>query len=434
MDEFYHIITFGCQMNEHDSEKFGGQLELLGYQAADNPESADIILVNTCCIRDKAEQKAFSFLGRLRALKEKKKNLIIGVCGCLAQSSGAALLKRAPYIDMVIGAKSIGCLPQIINKVKIEKKAQLELGGYEYHNNRIVRGDPFRAWVTIMEGCDNYCTYCVVPYVRGREQSRPMGDIIDEIHCLSDKGCREVTLLGQNVNSYGNNLNNGAGFPYLLEKISEIQGISRIRFVTSHPKDLSLELIHKMAALPKVCNHLHLPLQSGSDRILSAMNRKYTLAAYWEKVRFLRELIPQISITSDIIVGFPGETDDDFKETLRALELIKFDSIFSFIYSDRPHTAASVLTDKVPRAKALRRFQSLIKLQEKINADRAGQMLGSSRQILVESISKTDSAKLSGRTGNNKLVHFTGSADLIGKLVDVNIIRACKNSFMGELV
>jgi tRNA-2-methylthio-N6-dimethylallyladenosine synthase len=435
MNKFYHIINFGCQMNEHDSEKLAGLLEAQNYKPAAEPEQADVILLNTCCIREKAEQKALSLLGRFKALKEKNPGLIIGVCGCMAQSRGAEILRRAPYTDLVLGTHNLQHLPQLLNQAIAQKKSQVELLEQPLPLSSglpVSRRNPYQAWVTIMEGCDNYCAYCVVPYVRGRERSRPLKDILAEVQQLADNGCREITLLGQNVNSYGRNLENGAGFPRLLEQLNRISGIQRIRFVTSHPKDLSPLLIQTMADLPKVCEHLHLPLQSGSDKVLQAMNRRYTLDEYLSKIQLLKKLIPDISLTTDIIVGFPGETEYDFEQTLKALELVQFDSLFSFIYSDRPHTAASRLKNKVPRPVSLRRFERLIQLQEGIARPRRGLMVGKREEVLVEGLSKTDPGKLTGRTRSNKLVHFEGPVDLTGKLVKVCITRAAKNSFQGE--
>jgi tRNA-2-methylthio-N6-dimethylallyladenosine synthase len=438
MTKFYHIITFGCQMNEHDSEKLAGLLEAEGYQPTTELERADVILLNTCCIRQKAEQKALSFLGRLKVLKEKRPELIIGLCGCLAQSQGADILRRTPQLELVLGTHNLQRLPQLLKEVASRRKPRLELGQQPLPLSAepppVSRNNPYQAWVAIMEGCDNYCTYCVVPYTRGRERSRPPGDILAEVRRLADNGCKEITLLGQNVNSYGKNLNNGIDFPRLLERLNQIPGIQRIRFVTSHPKDLSPALVQSMARLSKVCEHLHLPLQSGSDRVLQAMNRGYTLEEYLGKVRLLRELIPEISITTDIIVGFPGETEEDFEQTLKAIELAQFDSLFSFIYSDRPHTAALKLDHKVPRRLSQQRFQRLIRLQEEIARCRRRLEIGRQEEVLVEGPSKTDPGRLTGRTRSNKLVHFAGSLELTGKLIQVRITRAGKHSFQGEMV
>ncbi len=425
-------------MNEHDSEKLGGLLEAEGYRATAMVEQADVILLNTCCIRAKADQKALSLLGRLKLLKTKRPELIIGLCGCLAQSQGAEILKRAPYTDLVLGTHNLHRLPQLLKQVLARKKPKLELVEYSAPLTAkplpVSRNNPYSAWVTIMEGCDNYCAYCVVPYVRGRERSRPMRDILTEVRQLADGGVKEITLLGQNVNSYGKALDNEFGFPKLLEQLNQISGIARIRFVTSHPKDLSASLIKRMAELPKVCEHLHLPLQSGSDKVLAAMNRAYTQAEYLEKIQLLKEQIPRISLTTDIIVGFPGETEQDFEQTLTILKTVQFDNLFSFIYSDRPHTAASEFKAKIPRTVSRQRFQRLLKLQQEIAASRRKLMLGQPEEVLVEGPSKTDAAKLTGRTRGNKLIHFTGSSDLIGELIQLRIIAAGKNSFQGEVI
>lgn len=424
-------------MNEHDSEKLAGLLETQGYQATNEPGEADVILLNTCCIREKAEQKALSLLGRIRELKEEKPGLIIGLCGCLAQSHGADILHRTPYIDLLLGTHNLHRLPQLLEQVVVQKKPQIELGEQRLSSLSgpfpISRRNPYQAWITIVEGCDNYCAYCVVPYVRGRERSRPLVDILLEVRQLAASGVKEVTLLGQNVNSYGNNLENGVNFPHLLEQINRISGIRRIRFVTSHPKDLSSSLIQSMANLSGVCEHLHLPLQSGSDRVLKAMNRRYTLIEYLDKIHLLKKLAPGISITTDTIVGFPGETEQDFEQTLEALRQAQFDNLFSFIYSDRPHTAASEYEHKVPRAVSLERFKRLLQLQEEIVNQKRRLMIGRREELLVEGVSKTDPDKLTGRTRTNKLVHFAGAKDLIGKLIQVRITGAGKNSFQGEL-
>ncbi len=438
MSRFYHIITFGCQMNEHDSEKLGGLLEAEGYRVTAAVEQADVILLNTCCIRAKADQKALSLLGRLKLLKAEKPELIIGLCGCLAQSQGADILRRAPYTDLVLGTHNLHRLPQLLGQVLAQKKPELEL---VEHSPALIsealpvsRSNAYQAWVTIIEGCDNYCAYCVVPYVRGRERSRPMQSILSEVRQLADNGVKEITLLGQNVNSYGKKLANGAGFPKLLERLNQIAGIERIRFVTSHPKDLSPLLIQAMLELPKVCEHLHLPLQSGSDKVLAAMNRRYTQAEYLDKVALLKKSIPDISLSTDIIVGFPGETEDDFEQTLETIKIAQFENIFSFIYSDRPHTAASKLSAKTPRTVSMQRFQRLLKLQREIANSEHKSMIGQQIEVLVEGPSKTDAAKLTGRTRGNKLVHFSGSTDLIGKLIQLRINTSGKNSFQGEII
>jgi tRNA-2-methylthio-N6-dimethylallyladenosine synthase len=340
----YKILTFGCQMNEHDTEKMSGLLCSEGFRQAETLEEADLVLINTCSIREKAEQKFYSELGKLRELKKENPALMIAVSGCIAQQEGAKILKKAPFVDLVFGNQNLKDLPGLItqreNGIRLASTAFAD--GYEHSALPVSRVDGVSAFVNIMYGCDNFCSYCVVPYVRGRERSRKAEDIIDEIRGLVGKGCREVTLLGQNVNSYGKGLpdSDSCSFPELLEKVNGIDGLLRVRFVTSHPKDLSDELVEKMASLPKVCENIHLPLQSASDSVLKAMNRKYTFASYMEKLGKLRAAMPDISLSTDIIVGFPGETDEEYQLTYKALEDIGYDSIFSFKYSKRPNTAA----------------------------------------------------------------------------------------------
>ena len=433
----YHIITFGCQMNEHDSERMAGLLQAEGYLPADGPEAADVVLVNTCSVRQKADHKAYSLLGRLGGLKDKRQDMIIGVCGCMAQSQREEVLRRAPYVDLVLGTHNLDHLPRLLRQVEQARLPQVEVLDEAISPaatlDNLPRNDPRHAWVTIMQGCNNFCTYCIVPYVRGRERSRPIADIVREVEGLSASGYKEVTLLGQNVNSYGNNGGQGADFVRLLECLNQINGLARIRFVTNHPKDLSPGLITAMAGLDKVCEQIHLPVQAGSDRILRIMNRGYTQAEYLAKIRALRERIPHISITTDIMVGFPGETEEDFEQTLHVVREARFDSLFSFIYGDRPNTVASKLEPKIPKQAALPRFDRLIALAQQISAENHAQAVGRQVEVLVEGPSKNNPAKLTGRTRTNKLVHFEGSADLIGSLIQVHIIRAAKNCYIGKL-
>ncbi len=455
MSKKYHIITFGCQMNEHDSERMAGLLRAEGYLPVDGPEAADVVLVNTCSVRQKAEHKAYSQLGRLGEIKAGRGgDMIIGVCGCMAQSQREKLHKALPFVDLVLGTHKINHLLQLLRQLEQTRLPQVEVldeaATPAATPDNLPRNDPYRAWVTIMEGCNNFCTYCIVPYVRGRERSRPIADIVREVEGLAASGYKEVTLLGQNVNSYGippsqypphpdplpqgrGSSRQGADFVWLLERLNQIEGLARIRFVTNHPKDLSPGLITAMATLDKVCEQIHLPVQAGSDRILRIMNRGYTQAEYLAKIKALREQIPHISITTDIMVGFPGETEEDFEQTLHVVREARFDSLFSFIYGDRPNTVASKLEPKIPKKVALPRFDRLIALQQQISAENQAQAVGQRVEVLVECPSQKNPAKFTGRTRTNKLVHFEGSADLIGSLIHVQIIRAAKNCYIGKL-
>ncbi len=432
----FHIITFGCQMNEHDSERMAGMLEAEGLSEAASAEDAEVIILNTCSIREKAEQKFFSELGRLTHLKSREgKSVRIAVAGCLAQQEGAKILSRAHQVDMIIGPSDIARLPEIFAERERRSTAVIETGGDpEYHHKLVPtrRTDGLKAWVSIMYGCDNFCTYCVVPDLRGRERSRPASDIVREVKDLAARGYREVTLLGQNVNSYGRHVSDGCTFPELLRQIHDVDGIERIRFVTSHPRDLSGELIAAMRDLNKVCEALHLPAQSGSDRILAAMNRRYTAAEYLDKVRRLREAVPDIVLTTDIIVGFPGEERQDFEQTLNLLRAVGYDTLFAFKYSRRPGTAALRLGDHVPEPEKERRLEELFSLQRPVTLAKNQAHVGQTLEILVDGKSKRG-VSLSGRTRGNKVVNFPGSSDRIGSLARVRITAAGPNSLTGEI-
>lgn len=429
-------MTMGCQMNEHDSERMAGILSEKGYSPVSVMEDADLVLINTCSVREKADQKAFSLLGRLREIKLTKPDLKIGFCGCTAQLWKEKVLKRAPYVDFVFGTQNIERLGTFLDQGDNPAGPRVEIVENSKTPSPIgkrVRSDSFKAWVTIMEGCDNFCSYCVVPYTRGRERSREMDEVILEVEELASQGVREVTLLGQNVNSYGKNLENGANFPNLLSRINTVSGLERIRFVTSHPKDFSPELIAAMRDFEKVCEHIHLPVQAGSDTVLAAMNRGYTAGDYYEKVNCLREAIPDVSLATDIIVGFPGETERDFQDTLELVEKVGFDSMFTFIYSPRPGIKA-LSGDPIPREVARGRFEKLLALQKGIQERKGMAEAGKVFEVLVEGISKSDTSRLSGRTRKNKLVHFQGSQDLIGELVNVRITDVLAHSMLGELI
>lgn len=432
-----HILTYGCQMNKYDSEKMAGLLEKHNYSLIDDVDAADVIILNTCSIREKAEQKVFSKLGRLKKYKSKKPNLIIGVGGCIGQINSKIIRKRVPYVDLVFGTLNIHRLPFLLNRV-LERRGPVSEVFSEVDRNfddyPISRKNGIQAWVSIMHGCDNYCSYCVVPYTRGREISRKCNDIIDEIQGLSDKGYKEVTLLGQNVNSYGNDTNEGITFPMLLEKIREIPGIERIRFVTSHPKDFSKKLVRVIKNNNKICDQIHLPAQSGSNKILSLMNRGYTVKEYMEKIESLKSAVPSVALSTDIIIGFPGETEQDFADTIDLIEKVRFDNIFLFKFSPRPETSAVKLPEQVSEGVKQERFEALLNLQKNITLKANICLEGKTEEILVEGRSKNNTDKLTGRTLTNKIVNFSGEDKLIGKTIPIKIIRGGLYSLEGQIV
>lgn len=410
----------------------------IGYQTTDNKKLADLILLNTCSIREKAAQKVFSELGRLVKLKEQNPALIIGVCGCLAQHLGDRIFKRVSEVDLVLGTHNIHLLPELMAAIKTERKKITQIDFYRTLNSIGVFAPPKKgsvsAFVTIMQGCNNFCAYCVVPYLRGPEMSRSQEDIIEEIKKLTDCGVKEVTLLGQNVNSYGNNLGNSLSFASLIKKIGKVEGIERIRFTTSHPKDLSEELINCFAEEEKLCEHIHLPVQAGSNRVLALMNRGYTVEEYRAKVDHLRRVCPQISITSDVIVGFPGEGQNDYQETIDMMGKIRFDSVFSFKYSERKGTAAQKLEGKVDEREKLRRLKELQSLQDEYTLEKNTALEGSRQELLVEGKSKNSASDMTGRTRSWKIVNFKGKSGLVGKQADVKISKAYLHSLRGEII
>jgi tRNA-2-methylthio-N6-dimethylallyladenosine synthase len=432
----FHIITFGCQMNEHDSERMAGILEEQGYVPAASPEDAEMVILNTCSIREKAEQKFYSELGRLARVTTKSGNRpLIAVAGCIAQQEGEKILSRAPAVDLVIGPSDIPKLSRLVGLAGVGTGPLIETGGDpEYHRRTVPasRSGALKAWVSIMYGCDNFCTYCIVPYLRGRERSRPPEDILLEVRGLAERGYREVTLLGQNVNSYGKGSADPCSFPQLLAAVHDIEGIERIRFVTSHPRDLSDGLIAALRDLPKVCEALHLPVQSGSDRVLASMNRKYGADDYLGKVARLRDAVPDIVLTTDIIVGFPGEEESDFAETLRLLRAVEFDGIFAFKYSKRPGTRALDLAGHLPEDLKDERLAEVFAVQRDITSRRNRRHIGTIQEVLVDGRSKRG-ATLAGRTRGNKAVNFAGDDRLIGSLVQVRVLAAGPNSLTGEL-
>ena len=431
----FHIITFGCQMNEHDSERMTGMLEAQGCASTNDAMTADMIILNTCSIREKAEQKFFSELGRLKKLKDDHPGLMIAVAGCIAQQEGPKILSRAPYVDMIFGPSDIARLPDMVRRKRSSATPVIDTSGdAEYHRKNMpaTRVDKLKAWVSIMYGCDNFCTYCVVPYLRGRERSRTPEDIINEIGGLARQGYKEVTLLGQNVNSYGKGLKCGANFPALLHRINDGTDIMRIRFVTSHPRDLSGGLIAAIRDLPKVCESIHLPVQSGSDNILTSMNRKYTRGGYLDNINKLRQAVPKIALTSDIIVGFPGETEQDFQMTMKLLEEAEFDSLFAFKYSKRPGTAALKLSDHLPEQVKEDRLARVLELQKTLSSRKNRNHIGTIQEILVDGCSKKG-GMLSGRTRGNKTVNVEAPVARIGSFMHVRITSVGESSLSGQV-
>jgi tRNA-2-methylthio-N6-dimethylallyladenosine synthase len=435
-----YIQTYGCQMNQHDSERILRVLGRREYTLTESADDADLILLNTCSVRDKAEQKVYSALGRWRELKEQKRELIIGVGGCVAQQEGEALLRRVPYLDLVFGTHNIHKLPELIEHVEALGGRPVELDFYRDpaymegpSTGPAVQGP--KAFVTIMQGCNKVCSFCIVPYVRGRELSRPSPNIIREVRELVRNGVREVMLLGQNVNSYGKTMCGELTFSELLTRLNEIAGLERIRFTTSHPQDLSPELIAAYAELSKLCEHLHLPVQSGSDEVLLRMRRGYTRETYLERVRRLRDRCPGVALTTDIIVGFPGETDDEFAETLAILQEVEYHEIFSFAYSPRPHTAALKLyRDNVPEEVKKMRLAQVQRFQSEISQKKNQQYVGMTEEILVEGPSKLKTDQIMGRTRTNKIVNVMGPTELIGSLRKIRITGTSANALLGELV
>ncbi|MBI4356972.1 MAG: tRNA (N6-isopentenyl adenosine(37)-C2)-methylthiotransferase MiaB [Gammaproteobacteria bacterium] len=434
-----YIETQGCQMNVYDSKRLG---ELLvasqGVEITHDPTQADILLLNTCSVREKAQEKVFSELGRFKKLKDQKKHLIIGVGGCVASQEAEAILKRAPYVDIIFGPQTVHRLPELLNQIRLEKKAAVDVSFPEiekFDSLPMPRAEGPTAFVTIIEGCNQYCSFCVVPYTRGIEVSRPFDDLIIEIAHLRKQGVREVTLLGQNVNAYRGKTVDGreVDLAELISVVAEIEGIERIRYTTSHPAHFSNRLALAYQEVPKLASHIHLPVQSGSDRILSLMKRNYTRAEYCSKIKTLREIRPGMSVSSDFIVGFPGETEEDFKATLSLVEDIAFDQSFSFMYSPRRGTPAERLPHPVPLLKKKQRLAILQKRLETFERRMNESMVGTCQSVLVEGPSKKDPVRLKGRTENNRVVHFEGSPEQIGHFVTVEIVKALRHSLQGNL-
>ena len=435
----YHIITYGCQMNVHDSEKLAGMLSEIGYTETSSQHDADLVLFNTCCVRENAELKVYGNVGALKAYKQANPNMIIGVCGCMMQQEEIAkfIVDRFPFVDLVFGTHNLHRFPQLILQALDSSHTIIEVLDEE---GTIVEHIPTKrdkgvsAWTTIMYGCNNFCSYCIVPYVRGRERSRDPEEIVNEITKLGNQGYKEITLLGQNVNSYGKDMGGGYLFHDLLSDINKINSIERIRFMTSHPKDLSKELIRTMANSEKVCEHLHLPIQAGNNRILKAMNRKYTREEYIGLVESVREAMPDIALTTDIIVGFPGESSQEFEDTLDIIKRLKFDSAYTFIYSPRKGTPAVNIEDKIRIEEKKERLAKLIEIQSKISRMKNDAYIGKVKEVLVEGRSKTNDKVLTGRTRENKIVNFLADEKVIGQLIRVKITKARSWSLEGEVL
>ncbi|KAF1084636.1 (Dimethylallyl)adenosine tRNA methylthiotransferase MiaB [Sporotomaculum syntrophicum] len=426
-------------MNEHDSELIAGMLENKGYFLAEGQNDADIIVLNTCCVRETAENKVFGLLGRLGKLKKQKPHLIIAMGGCMSQQEHIAtkIKQRFKYVDILFGTHNIHMLPDLIDQAEEQKKQVIDIWSERkdiQEGLTVKRFQGFRAWVSIMFGCNNFCTYCIVPYVRGREKSRQPEDIIKEIKELVNNGYCEVTLLGQNVNSYGKDFNPVIDFSDLLIKINAIDGLKRIRYMTSHPKDFSDKLIMTIAQLNKICEHIHLPVQSGSNKILRKMNRGYTREDYLKLVKKIRTAVPNVSLTTDIIVGFPGETDDDFSDTIDLIKDVEFDSAFTFIYNKRQGTPAAAMEEQIPDSVKISRIEKLIALQNEISLRRNNMEVSKTHLCLVEGPSKTNANLMSARTSTNKIVIFQGNKELVGSLVLLRITGYGLTHLEGEVI
>ncbi len=434
----YIIKTYGCQMNDHDSERMSYMLHQLQFEETDNYDDADLIIYNTCIIRENAELKVYGHIGAMKSLKEKNPDLIIAVCGCMMQIEEAREVIREKYkhVDIVFGTKNLSALPYLLNQYLTSNERVFDVDEVDDIDEIQLasRKDRHSAYINIIYGCDNFCSYCIVPYTRGRESSRSEESILKEIKQLGSEGYKEITLLGQNVNSYGKDLHPCSTFSSLLNKIAEIDEIKRIRFMTSHPKDLSDELIDVMKSSDKICKHIHLPLQSGSSKVLKAMNRKYTAEDYLNKVRKIRAAIPDIAITTDIIIGFPGETEEDFKETMKMVEEVKFDQAFMFKYSRRTGTSAAKMEAQVDEDTISERFQILLDRINDICYDNNSKYVDTIQEVLVEGESKNNESTLTGRTDNNKIVHFTGNKSIIGSIVRVLIKDFNSFALEGEVL
>ncbi len=440
MSKKLYIQTYGCQMNQYDSDRIAQIMARRGYDPTDRIDAADLILLNTCSVRDKAEQKVYSALGSWKEFKDARDGVIIGVGGCVAQQEGERLLKRVPHLDLVFGTHNIHRLPELVAEVENSRARPVEI---EFYRDPAYMEDPAgepcvrgaKAFVTVMQGCNKVCSFCIVPHVRGRELSRPSAKIVTEVRALVQKGVIEVMLLGQNVNSYGKLTPAEVSFAELLGRIDAIDGLERIRFTTSHPQDLSPELIGAYATLKKLCEHLHLPVQSGSDTVLARMRRGYTIAEYRDRIERLRDRCPEISLSTDIIVGFPGETDDEFAQTLELLRELEYDEIFSFAYSPRPQTvSAKLYADDIPQQIKKARLTAVQNLQKETSLKRNRLRIGRLGEILVEGPARLGNGQMMGRTRDNRIVKVAGPESLTGRLVPVKITGATANSLIGEIV
>ncbi|MBO5454036.1 MAG: tRNA (N6-isopentenyl adenosine(37)-C2)-methylthiotransferase MiaB [Clostridia bacterium] len=430
------VITYGCQQNENDSERIKGMLCSMGYELSETREECDVIIFNTCAVRENAEMKLKGNVGALKYLKAKRKDVIIGVCGCMVQQKEVAeiLHSKFRHVELIFGTHAIYKFPQLLLEAKKSSVMDVEdCDGYIVEDIPVRHDDKYKAWVSVMYGCNNFCTYCVVPYVRGRERSRTFENVIAEITRLAEDGYKEVTLLGQNVNSYGKDLEDGKTFAQLLRAVNEIDGIERIRFATSHPKDISDELIDAMAECKKVCPQLHLPVQAGSNKVLKDMNRSYTREKYLETIKKVREKIPNIALSTDIIVGFPTETVEDFKETVSLVKEVRYDSMFTFIYSRRRGTKAATMDFVLSEEQIQKNFDELLEVQNKISREINETYAGKTVEIFVDGYSKNDPETLQGRTPENKIVNFKGDSSLIGKIINIKISEVRTWSLNGEL-
>jgi tRNA-2-methylthio-N6-dimethylallyladenosine synthase len=431
------IRTFGCQMNEYDSDKMADVLAASdGFEKTADPANADLILFNTCSVREKAQEKVFADLGRVREFKQANPDVLIGVGGCVASQEGGEIVRRAPFVDLVFGPQTLHRLPELIAQRRATGKAQVDISFPEiekFDHMPPARVEGASAFVSIMEGCSKYCSFCVVPYTRGEEFSRPLVDVLREIRDLAGKGVKEVTLLGQNVNAYRGELDDGtpADFALLLAQVAKIERIERIRYTTSHPLEFTQRLIDAYTKIPKLVSQLHLPVQSGSDRVLAAMKRNYTAMEYRSIIRRLRAARPDISISSDFIVGFPGETDQDFEQTMKLIEDVRFDGSFSFIYSPRPGTPAANLPDDTPHAVKLARLQRLQSRIQEFSEEYSNVMVGTRQRVLVEGVSRKSASDVAARTDNNRVVNFEGPSRLIGHFMEVDITGAYPHSLRG---
>jgi tRNA-2-methylthio-N6-dimethylallyladenosine synthase len=437
MKNFY-LETFGCQMNVVDSEQIVDLVQQLGYLRVGSPESADLIILNTCSIRARAERKVYGHLGRFKPLKQRRPGLILAVCGCVAQQEGEHMLEKVPYLDVVCGTHNVHRLGDMVRQAEERRARCAEVAFLEADQRRWLFPErkpnaEVTRFVTVIQGCDNFCSYCIVPHVRGREVSRPAAEVLHEVRTLVAQGVREVTLIGQNVNSYGRKEGDLISFAALLKQVNAVEGLERIRFMTSHPRDLSDELVDCFGELDKLCKHIHLPVQAGGDAVLKAMRRGYTREQYLGRIARLRRVCPDIRVTSDVIVGFPGETESDFEQTMELLEEARFAEIYSFIYSARPGTSAADLADETPKAVKQERFDRMLALQEEITLEYHRRDVGQVLPLLVEGSSRQGNGQLFGRTTWNRIVNFDGGRDLIGQIVPVRLLRAYRNSHLGEL-